>query len=98
MSMSPFFIGKLTNGLNEESRTKMAITGQTVKTSLLLQASTVDLLRILAWQRTKDGREGTNKPISLVAKLLNADEDTKTFETFDTGEDFDKAFNAIVGD
>ena len=45
-------------GLRDDSRIKVAMSGQNVPTDLLIQASMLDRLSMLVWMKTKDGQQG----------------------------------------
>lgn len=45
------------------------------------------MLKILVWQKTKDGQEGRNQPSSLLEIFLN-EKTEKVEEGFDTIEEF----------
>ena len=55
-------------------------------------AAIVDRLSMLIWMQSEDGRNNTNRPKSILADLLGTTNDTK-YDTFQTGEDFHKAWN-----
>lgn len=78
-------VSVLSVGLREDSRIKMKMNKQNVSMDMLLKAAIVDDLNILIWQRTKDGAKGKNKPKSMVAKLLNKDNDFKELKKLDLG-------------
>ena len=56
-------------GLRDDSRIKMLISGSRYKTDTMLLAGIADRLSILAWQRTKDGQKGRNKPRMLIDEM-----------------------------
>lgn len=56
-------------GLRDNSRIKMLISGTRYKTDTMLLAGIADRLSILAWQRTKDGQRGRNKPRMLIDEM-----------------------------
>lgn len=83
------------NGLREDSRIKMKMTGQKVKLDTMLLASTVDKLSLLVWTKTKDGQKGRNKPTSLV-ESINKPVKVKEELVFTTGEEFERVRNKIL--
>lgn len=98
-SLPPETVAILACGLRAESRIKQKLTGVNVAPDILLLAHAVDALRILVWQRTKDGRKGHNKPQSIADGLLGIEKPKrkKTAVTaFDTPEDFERARREII--
>lgn len=79
-------------GLKDDSRIKMKLNGMEVPFETMLLASAVDRLSILVWQQTKDGMDGKNYPLSIVAMLTNAqtNKENSNVTSFATGEDFMK--------
>lgn len=59
----------LARGLRDDSRIKMLISGTRYKTETMLLAGIADRLSILAWQRTKDGQKGRNRPRMLIDEM-----------------------------
>lgn len=87
----------LAAGLHDDSRIKMAMTGQTVHRDTLLLAAAVDRLSLLVWAKTKDAERGANKPKSILGMLTQQTETQKDkYETFETAEDFEAARKAIL--
>lgn len=77
----------LAAGLREESRIKMKLAGAQVPAGLLLQAHTLDTVRLLWWAKTEDAQKNKNRPKS-IAKLLAGQEEEPVCETFRTPEEF----------
>lgn len=77
-------------GLKDDSRIKMKLNGMEVPFETMLLASAVDRLSTLVWQQTKDGMDGKNYPLSIVAMLTNAqtNKENSNVTSFATGEDF----------
>ena len=86
------------SGLRDDSRIKMKLINQTVSLENLLLAGISDSLNELMWSKTKDGQKGINKPESMVAILTNKKQDKKDdVIIFDSGEDFEKMRNQLIG-
>lgn len=81
-------------GLPPESRTKMRISGLKLPVQTLLLAGILDRLSIIAWQNTKDGHTGANKPKSVLEDLISEKEKDRIV-SFRTGEDFTAAWERI---
>lgn len=79
-------------GLKDDSRIKMKLNGMEVPFETMLLASAVDRLSTLVWQQTKDGMNGKNYPLSIVAMLTNAqpNKENSNVTSFATGKDFMK--------
>lgn len=90
-------VATLVLGLRDNSRTKMKIAEIRLTTSEMLQAMIADELAILAWQNTKDGQKGRNKPKSLLNKLMKMDVPKDELMSFDSIEDFERYMNSIEG-
>jgi hypothetical protein len=79
-------------GLKDDSRIKMKLNDMEVSFETMLLASAVDRLSTLVWQQTKDGMDGKNYPLSIVAMLTNAqpNKENSNVTSFATGKDFMK--------
>lgn len=82
-------------GLRNDSRIKMKMNNLIHPLDTILLAAIADRLSILTWLNTKDGANGTNRPKSILAQLLN-EKDESDVETFDSPEEFDNAWKKIV--
>lgn len=82
-------------GLKGNSRIKMKMSGLKYPLETLLLASAVDRLSVLAWQKTKDAKDGINLPESILSRLLGLEESRET-EVFDTPEDFERRREEIL--
>ena len=76
-------------GLRDDSRIKVAMSGQNVPTDLLIQASMLDRLSMLVWMKTKDGPQGKNRPASMVDSLLKVEKEKEQM-VFTSGEEFEE--------
>lgn len=90
------YIATLANGLRAESRTVGKVSGQSVSLDHFLLAYMADRLAFLAWAKTKDAQSNRNHPESILQKLLNPEPAEQT-QTFDTGEDFMKFRESMIG-
>ncbi|WP_161979808.1 DUF5361 domain-containing protein [Streptococcus sp. S784/96/1] len=77
-------------GLRDDSRIKLALSGQGVPFENLLLAGIYDVSNLLLWAKTKDGQKGLNRPQSLTSQLLPQTEKKKEL-SFGSGEEFEKA-------
>ena len=92
-------LAALSSGLREDSRIRMAMTGQKIPTDTALLAAAVDRLSLLWWAKTKDGYNGVNKPESLLLRLLGKGEEQKTdYETYQSPEEFNAAWKRATGE
>lgn len=94
-SLSPLRVAAFSVGLRENSRIKLKMNNAKYPIETLLQAMIVDRLSILVWMRTKDGRDGTNKPQSILSKLLGEAEE-KDVVSFETPEEFENEWQRIT--
>lgn len=95
MSYKPSYIYILIEGLRDDSRLKMAVSGQNTDNGTILNALAVDYLALLAWSKTKDAQKNKNRPKSIYEKLMNLSKD-EAIEGFNSAEEFEKAKNEIL--
>ena len=94
-ALSPSLVGVLACGLRDDSRIKMKMSGQTVKTETMLSASILDRLSILVWHNTEDGQNGINPPHSILNDLLGHKVERDNM-SFDSGADFDAYRESLI--
>lgn len=80
-------------GLRENSRIKMKLAGSKLPAHDVVLISILDQLNLLLWTKTKDAQHNRNKPKSILQEILNPKEPDAL--SFSSGEDFDKAYEAI---
>lgn len=90
------YIAILAKGLRPESRVKMKMAEAPTTFERMAMATLIDGVNILIWQNTKSGRNGKNRPQSVVDRLINR-EKTDVVEGFNSSEDFEKAREALLG-
>lgn len=98
-SLSVFTMAILADGLRDNSRTKMKLTGAKVAPDLFLLAHIADRLGLLLWKDTKDAKKNRNRPASFVNLILGIEDETKTktkVDSFDTFEEFEEARKKII--
>lgn len=88
-------LASLVIGLRADSRVKMHYSGSKLPTNTTLLAMIFDNLSTLVWLHTEDARKKRNRPKSLLAELLAKDKEPEII-SFDTGEEFDRAREAII--
>lgn len=95
--LSAKYAAVLAFGLCENSRIKMALSGQKRNFDTMINAATLDAVNLLVWMQTKDGHKNRNRPASLVETLMHED-DKKEPEmmVFDTPADFETMRQAIL--
>jgi hypothetical protein len=91
-SLPATLVATFSIGLRENSRIKLKIADSKVDSEHMFLAAIVDRLSMLIWMQSEDGRNNTNRPKSILADLLGTTNETK-YDTFQTGEDFHKAWN-----
>lgn len=84
-------------GLRETSRIKMRLSGQKIPLDTILLAGISDNLRLLLWTKTKDGQKNVNRPESILHKLSENNPREKEEIIFDSGEDFEKMRQKLLG-
>lgn len=93
-ALSPRLAGVLACGLRDDSRIKLLMSGQRIKTDTMLAAGILDRLSVLIWQNTEDGHNGSNAPKSILSSILGETE--KDTLSFDTGADFDRYRESLI--
>lgn len=85
----------LTVGLPYDSRVYRKINDIKLDRKEMLLALSVDILNILAWQKTKDGAKNRNRPESIYKKLMGIDTKKKDeLKEFDSIEEFELWYNS----
>lgn len=95
-SLSVLKLATLVMGLRDDSRVKLAISGQTIRLETLLMAGAFDNLRLLLWSKTKDGAKGNNRPSSVLSSLIDNKGDNHDNLGFNSAEEFEKARNQMI--
>lgn len=91
-------VATLAAGLREDSRSRLAMMGQTISLRDQMLAGILDRLSWLAWTKTKDAQRGKGAPEPILAKLLSMNKQSKSrVAGFNTPEDFEKARSRILG-
>jgi hypothetical protein len=86
-------------GLREDSRIKMKLSGETLPRRDLLLAAAVDRLSMMVWMQSTDGKNGVNRPPSLVKALTGNREEASPDKplAFDSPAEFEAAWSEITG-
>ena len=95
MGLSPVLVATLLVGLPDDSRVKMAISGQKLTLEQNLLARIADTVNFIAWAQTEDAQKNRNRPKSILELLLGNDKKEK-LESF-TAEEFDKKWKELTG-
>lgn len=91
--MPPFMVAIFVCGLKDTSRIKMKYLNTDVGIDRLMMAHAVDSLNFIAWSKTKNAKDGINRPKKFVDVLLGKTNNDKV-KKFRTGEEFMKAWNS----
>ena len=86
----------LVSGLRANSRLKMKLTGAKIPDYISLLAVIYDRITQLVWMNSEDGHKNRNRPASLYEQLTRDPEESENL-SFDTPEEFEKAYAAAVG-
>lgn len=84
-----FTAAALAAGLGPNSRIARKNTGAPVGVDTMLLAMITDALHVLAWQNTKDGAKGRNRPKSILQQILGGEKKAQETSGFDTPEDYE---------
>ena len=90
-------LATLAVGLREDSRIKMRLMGVKAPKTDLLLAAMVDRLSMLLWMNSEDGKNGTNRPPSILSVILGTEQEDKAVEAFESDQDFEAAWTQITG-
>lgn len=90
-------LATLAVGLREDSRIKMRLMGAKASKTDLLLAAMVDRLSMLLWMNSEDGKNGTNRPPSILSVILGTEQEDKAVEAFESDQDFEAAWTQITG-
>lgn len=82
------------SGLKEDSRIMRKLSGAPTPFNTMLLAIIADAVRLLVWQNTKDGANGTNVPVSIFSTLVNKEEKE---EGFSSVAEFEAWRNSLLG-
>lgn len=83
-------------GLREDSRIKMAVSGASVSTDMLMKAIMADALNLLVWSKTKDAQKNRNRPKSIVDMVTQ--KKTSDLEAFRTVEEFEQRRRELLNE
>ena len=83
-------------GLREDSRIKMAVSGASVSTDMLMKAIMADALNLLVWSKTKDAQKNRNRPKSIVDMVTR--KKTSDLEAFRTVEEFEQRRRELLNE
>lgn len=95
--LSPLEAALFSAGLRENSRIKMKLNGLPCQYETLLMASIYDQLAIQTWMKTKDALAGTNKPDSIVKKLLG-DNVQNNISAYSTADEYERERKRLIGE
>nr|WP_273478494.1 DUF5361 domain-containing protein [Ignavigranum ruoffiae] len=83
------------SGLSNNSRIKLKMNGLKISLETMFLAQILDDLNILVWSKTKDAKNGKNKPKSIYRMLVDEPEERKEL-AFESGEDFLNTRNKLL--
>lgn len=89
-------LATLAVGLRDDSRIKMHLIGAKIPRKDLLLAAIVDRLSLLVWFNTEDGRNGVNRPPSVLGSIFG-NESADNVEAFETADAFEAEWARITG-
>lgn len=89
-------LATLAVGLRDDSRIKMHLIGAKIPRKDLLLAAIVDRLSLLVWFNTEDGRNGVNRPPSVLGAIFG-NESADNVEAFETADAFEAEWARITG-
>lgn len=91
-SFKPSYIGTLAEGLRDNSRIKMKLSGANISTDRMLAAYTADRLANIVWMLSEDGHNGQDRPKSILSAMLDGETKEKNdIVAYGTPEEFEEA-------
>lgn len=90
-------LATLSVGLGEKSRIKKYMSEEKTDKKTMLLAAIVDRLSLLVWLQTEDGKNGTNRPESVLNAILGIVPEESQVEGYETGEEFEQAWERTTG-
>lgn len=84
-------------GLGDRSRIARKISGAPAEPEIFLLAGIADALNLLVWQNTKDGRNGRNRPASILERIIRPEAGEDAASGFESAEDFDAWRASMMG-
>lgn len=89
-------LATLSAGLRSDSRIISKLNDSSVPFRDIVIAGLYDKVSWLAWTKTKDAQHNSNRPESLVEKLLKKKEEKSAAASFASGKDFEEARQEIL--
>lgn len=93
--MPASYLATLVKGLRHDSRLATSVSGHNYCNTEMMIARIIDELSFIAWTKTKDAKNGANRPKSLINAMLNKTEEKDT-QGYESGADFEKARAEIL--
>ena len=94
--LPPSTVAVFAVGLRDDSRIKMKLCGMKVPADTLLLAQIADAINTLVWMNSKDCRNASKRPKSLVEALTSTDKATEKPISFRTGAEFETYRQALI--
>lgn len=95
--LSPKLVATLASGLSIDSRIKKKTIDRRLGTSEFLLAGILDRLSLLVWFSTEDGRNGVNKPRSVLAILEDIQVNNYEYQPFNSIEEYETKRAELFG-
>lgn len=90
------YIAILANGLRENSRVKLKLSGLEVSVTTILLARICDSSALNVYAKTKDAKHNRNRPPSILNAILHREKKVE-LRTFASGADFMKEWRRLNG-
>lgn len=90
-------LATLAVGLRDDSRIKMHMSGAKIPRCELLMAAAVDQLSLLVWLNSENGRNGTDRPPSILGAIFGTEQENDKVEAFETADEYEAAWAKITG-
>lgn len=96
-SMTVESVATLSAGLPEDSRIMRKMSNQNISKTELVLAAIYDDFNYFLYSLTPDGKKGIGKPVSIVEKWMNINDDEQQIMAFDSVNSYEKAKQRILG-
>ena len=90
-------LATLAVGLRDDSRIKRRLSGRKASQTELLLAAMADRLSLLLWMQTEDGRNGINRPKSILSVIQGEEKQGGPIAAFDSADSFEAEWMRITG-
>ena len=82
-------LATLACGLREDSRIRVKVSDMNATPDMLMYATMIDRLSLIAWLNSRDGAKGKNRPKSMLEMIIGSNKERNEM-VFASGKDFEE--------